>query len=95
MKTMLEVYQNAYRAMPNPLSPFDFMQNIRTSTEEKPGNGKRSTTAERTVESRRPETKQSEPEDVAELSLRIDIEVLQFRRESTSRQSVAECDRNR
>ncbi len=71
MKTMLEVYQNAYRAMPNPLSPFDFMQNIRTSTEEKPGNGKRSTTAERTVESRRPETKQSEPEDVAELKSRL------------------------
>src|SRR5205823_8013926 len=35
MKAMLDVYQNAYRAMPNPLSPFDFMRNPPASAEEK------------------------------------------------------------
>ena len=71
MKTMLEIYQNAYRAMPNPLTPFDFMQNIRTNTEEKPGNRKRSPSTESTAEPRQPETKQSEPEDVEELKSRL------------------------
>src|SRR5579864_2136096 len=64
MKAMLEVYQNAYRAMPNPLSPLDFMQTIRTSAEGKPEKRKRSTSTGSTVEPRQPETKQSEPEDV-------------------------------
>src|SRR5208282_1611861 len=71
MKTMLELYQNAYRAMPNPLIPFDFMQNIRTSTEEKPDNGKRSTGAEKSPEPRQPNAQESEPEDVAELKSRL------------------------
>jgi len=71
MKTMLELYQNAYRAMPNPLIPFDFMQNVRTSTEEKPDNGKRSTGAEKSPEPRQPNAQQSEPEDVAELKSRL------------------------
>ena|SRR5450631_353745 len=71
MKAMFETYQNAYRAMPNPLSPFGLMQNIRTGTEEKPRNGERSTTTGRTVESRQPETKRSEPEDVEELKSRL------------------------
>lgn len=71
MKAMLEVYQNAYRAMPNPLNPFDLMQNTRASTEEKPDNAKRSTAAGRTVDSRQPETKESEPENVEELRNRL------------------------
>jgi polyhydroxyalkanoate synthesis repressor PhaR len=71
MKAMLDIYQNAYRAMPNLLSPFEFMQNIRTNTEEKPRNGKRSTTRGRTVESRQPEPEQSETEDVEELKSRL------------------------
>jgi polyhydroxyalkanoate synthesis repressor PhaR len=29
MKAMLDVYQNAYRAMTPPLNPFEFMQNLR------------------------------------------------------------------
>jgi len=33
MKTMLDLYQNTYRAMAPQLSPFDFMQNLRTSQE--------------------------------------------------------------
>jgi polyhydroxyalkanoate synthesis repressor PhaR len=71
MKTMLELYQNAYRAMPNPLIPFDFMQNIRTSTEEKPGNGKRSTSPGKPPQPRQPNARQSEPEDVAEMKSRL------------------------
>lgn len=33
MKTMLEIYQNTYRAMVPPLNPFDFTQNLRTERE--------------------------------------------------------------
>jgi polyhydroxyalkanoate synthesis repressor PhaR len=32
-KAMLDVYQNAIRAIPNPLKPFEFMQNVRTTQE--------------------------------------------------------------
>ena len=28
MKAMMQMYQNAYRAMPSPLNPFDFMSNV-------------------------------------------------------------------
>lgn len=77
MKTMLEVYQNAYRAMPNPLSPFDFMQNIRTASEEKPDNGKRATSAAKPAGPRQSNVKQTEPEEVEELKSRIaDLEKL-------------------
>ncbi len=30
MKTMLEIYQNTYRAMVPPINPFDFTQNLQT-----------------------------------------------------------------
>jgi len=62
MKAMLDIYQNAYRAMPNPLNPFDFMQNARTSGEEKPDNGKRSAGAGKPSE---------QPENVEELRNRL------------------------
>ena len=71
MKAMLEVYQNAYRSMPNPLIPFDFTQNTSTSNEERPGDGKRSSTAGKTGDPRQPEMKPSEPEDVKELRNRL------------------------
>jgi polyhydroxyalkanoate synthesis repressor PhaR len=71
MKTMLEVYQNAYRAIPNPLSPFDFMQNIRTSAEEKPDSGKRGNSDRKPPDPRNPNVKQSESENVAELKSRL------------------------
>jgi polyhydroxyalkanoate synthesis repressor PhaR len=71
MKAMLEVYQNAYRAMPNPLNPFDFMQTSRAGTEEMPDNKKRSTDAGHAAESKQPNVKHSEPEDVAELKSRL------------------------
>ena len=71
MKTMLEIYQNAYRAIPNPLSAFDFMQNIRTSSEDKADNGKRAASAWKSPEPRQQNAKQSKPEDVAELKGRL------------------------
>jgi polyhydroxyalkanoate synthesis repressor PhaR len=71
MKAMLEVYQNAYRAMPNPLNPFDFMRNATTSTEEKPDNGKRSAGSGKPPEPRQPNVRQAEPEDVTELKNRL------------------------
>jgi polyhydroxyalkanoate synthesis repressor PhaR len=71
MKTMLEIYQNAYRAMPNPLNPFDFAQSIRTSTEEKPGVGKRATSDGKPPEPRQANVKRSEPENVEELRKRL------------------------
>lgn len=71
MKSMLEVYQNAYRAIPNPLNPFDFMQNPRTSTEEKPENGKHSTDVMKPPEPGQPNVKRPDAEDVAELKKRL------------------------
>jgi polyhydroxyalkanoate synthesis repressor PhaR len=77
MKAMLEVYQNAYRAVPNPLIPFDFMQNIRTSTEQKPDKVKRSASAGKPPKPQQPKVKQSEPENVEELRNRVaDLEKL-------------------
>jgi polyhydroxyalkanoate synthesis repressor PhaR len=71
MKAMFEVYQNAYRAMPNPLIPFDFMQNIRTSSEEKPNKGPRTTNEGKPPEPQQPNVKQPELENVAELKSRL------------------------
>jgi polyhydroxyalkanoate synthesis repressor PhaR len=71
MKTMLDIYQNAYRAMPSPLNPFEFMQNVRTSAEENPDNGKRSTGSAKSAEPRQGTVKPSEPENVAELKSRM------------------------
>ncbi len=33
MKAMARMYQNSYRAMPSPLNPFEFMQNLRVNQE--------------------------------------------------------------
>lgn len=77
MKSMLEIYQNAYRAMPNPLSPFDFMQSIRTTAEGKPASAKRPPSSGNNTESRQPDFKQREPDDVEGLKSRIvDLEKL-------------------
>lgn len=71
MKAMLDVYQNAYRAMPNPLNPFDFMKSARPSTEETPDSGKRSTSGGKVAESRQPNATQAQPENVEELRNRL------------------------
>jgi polyhydroxyalkanoate synthesis repressor PhaR len=70
MKGMLDIYQNAYRAMPNPLNPFDFMQNARAA-QDKPEDRKRSTTSEKAPESREPDTIQPKTEEVKELKSRV------------------------
>lgn len=37
MKAMLQMYQNAYRAMPSPLNPFDFVPNLWPQSKENEG----------------------------------------------------------
>src|SRR5579872_1198898 len=71
MKAMLDIYQNAYRAMPNPLIPFDLMQNIRTNTDEKPGNGRRPASDAKASEAPPSKARRAEPEDVVELKSRL------------------------
>lgn len=71
MKAMLDVYQNAYRAMPNPLNPFDFMQSARAGAEERPDSGKRSANAGKPAEAGQPNAKQAETESVKELRNRL------------------------
>jgi len=72
LKAMLEVYQNAYRAMPNPLNPFDFTQNARANTEEKPDGETRSSSSDRKPsEPRQSNVKRSESENVEELKNRL------------------------
>ena len=72
MKAMLDVYQSAYRAMPNPLNPFDFMQKSAASDEEKHDTGKRTSKAGKPSEAPVPE-----PDNVEELRSRLaDLEKL-------------------
>ncbi|HXS77237.1 MAG TPA: polyhydroxyalkanoate synthesis regulator DNA-binding domain-containing protein [Terracidiphilus sp.] len=72
MKAMLDVYQNAYRAMPNPLNPFDFMQKSSPSGEEKHDSGKRTSKTRKSSEA-----PVAEPENVEELRNRVaDLEKL-------------------
>lgn len=71
MKAMLEVYQNAYRAMPNPLNPFDFMQSARARAEETPDSGNRSANAGKAAEAGQRNGKQAETENVKELRNRL------------------------
>lgn len=71
MKTMLEIYQNAYRAIPNPLNPFDLMQNAR---EVEGANG-----PDRSAQAGSPEVKSHETEEVKELKDRVaELEKLVF-----------------
>ena len=77
MKAMLEIYQNAYRAMPNPLNPFEFMQNARTDAEEKADAGKRSSSSGRPSETRQSNAREPGPNNVQELRDRVaDLEAL-------------------
>jgi polyhydroxyalkanoate synthesis repressor PhaR len=70
MKTMLDIYQNAYRAIPNPLNPFDFMQSV-PAAKDKQKDGKSSTTSEKPPDSREPDTKRPETGEVKELKSRL------------------------
>jgi polyhydroxyalkanoate synthesis repressor PhaR len=70
MKTMLDVYQKAYRAMPDPLSPFGLMDDFRNSKEQKKENEKRSSASEGAAKARQPE-KEADPVEVTELKYRV------------------------
>ena len=63
MKSMMEIYQNAYRAMPNPLNPFDFMQTAR-SVQEKPKSASRADASQR-------DPRQSQTDEVKEMKARL------------------------
>ena len=69
-KAMLEVYQNAVRAIPNPLKPFEFMQNART-TQENPKAGRRSNVANDSSGPRESDVKKPDTEQVKELKSRL------------------------
>lgn len=75
MKTMLDIYQNAYRAIPNPLNPFEFVQNARKTDETK--NQNRSATAPSVSKDQHTNSKTRETEEVGELKSRLaDLEKL-------------------
>jgi hypothetical protein len=70
MKVMLDMYQNAYRAMPNLMNPFDLIQKSRSSVEEKPGNTKTSTASNESAKARQQE-REDDPVEVTELKNRV------------------------
>jgi polyhydroxyalkanoate synthesis repressor PhaR len=70
MKTMLEMYQNAYRAMPNPLNPFDFMQSTR-STEEPAKPEESSAAPGKSSAARESGAKQTDTDQVKEMKRRL------------------------
>ena len=70
MKTMLEMYQNAYRAMPNPLNPFDFMGTIRTG-QENPKTPENSGVTGNSSAARGSGAKQTDTEQVKEMKGRL------------------------
>jgi polyhydroxyalkanoate synthesis repressor PhaR len=70
MKVMLDMYQNAYRAMPNLMNPFDLMQKSRSSGEEKPGNTKPAAASNEPAKARQQE-REDDPVEVTELKSRV------------------------
>lgn len=70
MKVMLDMYQNAYRAMPNLMNPFDLMQKPRSSVEENPSNSKPSTASNESAKARQQE-REDDPAEVTELKNRV------------------------
>lgn len=70
MKTMLEIYQNAYRAIPNPLNPFDFVQNAGANPERRSG-ANRSTSPNEASGARVSNAQHSDTEEVSELRDRV------------------------
>jgi len=70
MKTMLEIYQNTYRAMVPPINPFDFTQNLRTERDtrrDEPRPAAESTTPG----GRRKKTDRQDTDEVKELKRRL------------------------
>src|SRR3954462_3451887 len=70
MKTMLDIYQNTYRAMVPPINPFDFTQNLRT--EQDPRRDEPRPAAENpTPAGRRKKTDRQDTDEVKELKRRL------------------------
>jgi polyhydroxyalkanoate synthesis repressor PhaR len=70
MKTMLEIYQNTYRAMVPPINPFDFTQSLRTERDSRTDEPR--PTAENTApNSRRKKNDKQDTNEVKELKKRL------------------------
>ena len=70
MKAMLDIYQNAYRAMPSPFNPFEFMQYVQ-SNRGVPGNGPTPPVAAKSAESSARNASPPDSEEVKELKTRL------------------------
>lgn len=70
MKAMLDLYQNAYKAITPPLNPFEFMQNLRPNPDT-PEEGKQPTASASTPGSRRADGKRPETDEVKALKKRL------------------------
>lgn len=70
MRTMLEIYQNTYRAMVPPINPFDFAQNLRTEPDTR-RDEPRPDTANTTPGGRRRKTDRQDTAEVRELKRRL------------------------
>jgi polyhydroxyalkanoate synthesis repressor PhaR len=70
MKAMLDIYQNAYRAIGAPFNPFDFMQNLsadrNVARDETPA-----VASDRPAQTRRSEVGQPDSDEVRELKRRL------------------------
>ncbi len=70
MKTMLDLYQSTYRAIPSPLNPFDFMQTARPN-QEAPRDRDPSAVPEKPPEAREAGANSSDTHEVRELKSRM------------------------
>ena len=70
MKAMPEIYQNTYRAIPNPLNPFEFMQNLRGNQETAEGK-EPPAASEAPQKARGSDEEQSDIAEVEELKRRL------------------------
>jgi polyhydroxyalkanoate synthesis repressor PhaR len=70
MKAMLDIYQNAYRAMPSPFNPFEFMQNpgVRRDT---PTDGKSASVPEPPQQARGTTVETPDTQEVKDLKSRL------------------------
>jgi polyhydroxyalkanoate synthesis repressor PhaR len=70
MKTMLDLYQNTYRAMAPQLNPFEFMQSLRPNRDEAE-NGKSSAAAPEPSEGADKSARPADTEEVKQLKRRL------------------------
>jgi polyhydroxyalkanoate synthesis repressor PhaR len=71
MKSMLEIYQNTYRAMVPPVNPFDFTQNLRTEADTRRRDEPRTAAENTTSGGRRKKTDTQDTNEVKELKRRL------------------------